>query len=97
MKGDHRHYRHPYKRGIVTIAGHPGDDVVNRYAIVIEKANGNYSAYALDVPGCIATGKTVDETRRRLVDALESHLELMREDGETIPPPSSFAEYVDIA
>jgi predicted RNase H-like HicB family nuclease len=69
---------------------------VNRYAIVIEKANGNYSAYAPDVPGCIATGKTVDETRRKLIAALEAHLELMREAGEPIPQPSTFAEYVEI-
>ena len=67
-----------------------------RYAIVIEKANGNYSAYVPDIPGCIATGKSIEETRRKLVDALESHLELMREAGEPIPQPSTVTEYVEV-
>ena len=54
---------------------------MNRYAIIIEKANGNYSAYVPDVCGCIATGKSIEEAREKLIDALESHLELMREAG----------------
>ena len=70
---------------------------MTKYAIVIEKANGNYSAYVPDVPGCVATGRTVEETRRRLMNALESHLELMREAGEPIPEPSTVADYVEIA
>ena len=69
---------------------------MNNYAIVIERANGNYSAYVPDVPGCIATGKTIEETRRRLIDALESHLELMRKTGEPIPQPSTLTEYIQV-
>ena len=57
---------------------------MNKYAIVIEKAEQNFSAYVPDVPGCIATGKTVEETRQLLMDALASHLELLREAGNSI-------------
>jgi predicted RNase H-like HicB family nuclease len=68
-----------------------------RYAIVIEKANGNYSAYVPDLPGCIATGATVEETEISIREAIEFHLEGMREDGQTIPVPSSRVDYVDVA
>ena len=68
-----------------------------RYAIVIEKATGNYSAYVPDLPGCIATGATVEETESSIREAIEFHLDGMREDGLTIPIPSSRVEYVDIA
>ena len=52
-----------------------------RYAIVIEKAENNYSAYVPDLPGCVATGKTVEETRQQINEAIELHLRGMREDG----------------
>ncbi len=69
---------------------------MTKYAIVIEKAERNYSAYAPDVPGCIATGATVEETRRKLMEALTSHLELMRKAGERIPQPSAVTDYVRV-
>lgn len=68
-----------------------------RYAIVIEKAESNYSAYVPDLPGCIATGATVEEAEARIREAIEFHLEGMREDGVSIPAPVSKVEYVDIA
>ena len=68
-----------------------------RYAIVIEKTERNYSAYVLDLPGCIATGATIEEVERNMRGAIEMHLAGMREDGEPIPPPSSRVEYIDIA
>ena len=68
-----------------------------RYAIVIEKAEGNYSAYVPDLPGCIATGATVEQAEAQLREAIEFHLEGMREDGLPIPQPVSRVEYVDIA
>lgn len=68
-----------------------------RYAIVIEKAGQNYSAYVPDLPGCVATGATVEETEQELREAIEFHLEGMREDGQPIPPPSSLVEYIDVA
>lgn len=68
-----------------------------RYAIVIEKAEGNFSAYVPDLPGCVATGATVGEAESQIREAIEFHLEGMREDGIAIPSPESRVEYVDIA
>lgn len=68
-----------------------------RYAIVIEKSENNYAAYAPDLPGCVATGKTVKETEREMQSAIEFHLRGMREDGLPIPEPQIRVEYVEIA
>ena len=68
-----------------------------RYAIVIENAGPNFSAYVPDLPGCIATGATIDEVQREIREAIELHLEGMREDGDPVPPPSSSVQYVEIA
>lgn len=59
------------------------------YAIVIEKAPGNYGAYAPDVPGCVATGDTVEETIAQMREALEFHFEGLAEDDDPIPEPQS--------
>ncbi|MGE0827399.1 MAG: type II toxin-antitoxin system HicB family antitoxin [Candidatus Binatia bacterium] len=67
-----------------------------RYAIVIEKAENNYSAYVPDLPGCIATGATIEETEILIREAIEFHLTGLREDGVSIPQPSSQVEYVDV-
>jgi len=67
-----------------------------RYAVVIENAGENYSAYVPDLPGCIATGATVEEVEASIRDAIELHLEGMRQDGTMIPPPSSRVEYIEI-
>ncbi|HVA14761.1 MAG TPA: type II toxin-antitoxin system HicB family antitoxin [Stellaceae bacterium] len=66
-----------------------------RYAVVIEQAEGNYSAYVPDLPGCIATGATVAETEHEIRDAIRFHIEGLRADGLPVPSPSSRAEYVD--
>lgn len=68
-----------------------------RYAIVIEKAESNYSAYVPDLPGCVATGATVAEVEAQIREAIEFHLEGLREDGTPIPPPASRVEYIDVA
>jgi predicted RNase H-like HicB family nuclease len=68
-----------------------------RYAIVIEKAGTNFSAYVPDLPGCIATGATVAETEAQIREAIEFHLEGMKEDGSPIPPPTSRVDYVEVA
>jgi predicted RNase H-like HicB family nuclease len=68
-----------------------------RYAIVIERAESNYSAYVPDLPGCVAAGETVAEVERLIREAIEFHLEGLREDGDPIPPPSSRVEYVEVA
>ena len=67
-----------------------------RYAIVIEKAEGNYSAYVPDLPGCVATGATVAETEAEIREAIAFHLEGMREDGLVILVPQSQVEYVEV-
>lgn len=67
-----------------------------RYAIVIEKAESNYSAYVPDLPGCVATGATVAEVESQIREAFAFHVEGMREDGLPIPAPSSQVEYVEV-
>jgi len=66
-----------------------------RYAVVIEKANGNYSAHVPDLPGCVATGKTVADVRREIQEAIRFHIEGLREDGLPVPEPSSICEFVE--
>lgn len=68
-----------------------------RYAIVIEKAGANYSAYVPDLPGCISTGETLAEVEANIREAISFHIEGMREDGTEVPPPSSQVEYVEVA
>jgi predicted RNase H-like HicB family nuclease len=69
---------------------------MRRYAVVIEKAPGNYSAYVPDLPGCVATGATVEETEREIREAIEFHLEGLRDAGEPIPEPTSRMAYVEV-
>ncbi|MBK7565728.1 conserved hypothetical protein [Candidatus Propionivibrio aalborgensis] len=68
-----------------------------RYAIVIEKSESNYSAYVPDLPGCVATGASIRQVETEIREAIEFHIEGLREDGNLIPLPSSQVEYVDIA
>jgi predicted RNase H-like HicB family nuclease len=68
-----------------------------RYAIVIEKAENNYAAYVPDLPGCVTTGETIEETEQQIRDAIEFHIRGLREDGLAIPEPSSKVNYVDVA
>ena len=68
-----------------------------RYAVVIENAGANYSAYVPDLPGCVATGATLAETEAAIREAIEFHLDGLRADGLLIPSPSSKVEYVEVA
>ena len=68
-----------------------------RYAVVIERAKNNYAAYVPDLPGCVATGKTVKETEAQIQEAIQFHLRGMREDGLAIPEPSSQVAYIEVA
>jgi predicted RNase H-like HicB family nuclease len=68
-----------------------------RYAMIIETGQRNYSAYLPDLPGCVATGKTIEEVRERMREAIELHIAGMREDGLPIPEPTSLADYVEAA
>ena len=67
-----------------------------RYAVVIEKAETNYSAYVPDLPGCVATGATLEQAEAGIREAIEFHIDGMREDGLPIPEPGSTVEYVDV-
>ncbi|MEJ0012879.1 MAG: type II toxin-antitoxin system HicB family antitoxin [Bauldia sp.] len=66
-----------------------------RYAVVIEKAGDNYSAYVPDLPGCVATGDTVAEVEKTIGEAIRLHIDGLKEDRLPIPPPSARAEYVE--
>jgi len=68
-----------------------------RYAIVIERGEGNFAAYVPDLPGCVAAGDTVEDTRREIRGAIEFHLEGLRADGLPIPEPSSRVAYVEVS
>lgn len=68
-----------------------------RYAIVVEKTENNYSAYVPDLPGCIATGRTVEEVEKEIREAIEFHIAGLREDGMAVPVPSSIVEYLEVA
>ena len=66
-----------------------------RYAVVIEKASGNYSAYVPDLPGCVATGATVAEAESEIRAAIRFHIDGLREDGQPVPQATSIADYVE--
>ena len=69
---------------------------MQRYLIVIEKADANYSAYSPDIPGCVATGDTKAEAERNMHEAIRMHLDGLKEDDLPIPAPTAFAEYVEV-
>ena len=63
---------------------------MTKYLVLFEKSTTGFWAYAPDLPGCVATGRTLEQTRRRMAKAIEMHLSAMREDGDEIPEPSHF-------
>jgi predicted RNase H-like HicB family nuclease len=66
-----------------------------RYAVVIEKADGNYSAYVPDLPGCVAAGPTIPAVEAEIRDAIRFHIDGLKADGVPIPEPTSLAEYIE--
>ena len=68
-----------------------------KYAVVIEKAEGNYSAYVPDLPGCVATGATIEEVEAEMREAIAFHVEGMREDGQAVPEPHSYPAFCEVA
>ena len=68
-----------------------------RYLVVVEKGSTSFGAYVPDLPGCIAVGELREEVLESIHDAIELHLEALRENGEPIPPPSSSSELVEVA
>lgn len=68
-----------------------------KYAVVVEKGETSFGAYVPDLPGCIAAGETKEEVLRLIHEAIEFHVEGLREEGQPIPEPSSSIEYVEVA
>jgi predicted RNase H-like HicB family nuclease len=68
-----------------------------KYAVVIEQAGSNFSAYVPDLQGCVATGSTIEDVEINIREAIEFHLEGLKEDGLSIPIPSSSVDYVEVA
>jgi len=67
-----------------------------RYLVVIEKGATSFGAYVPDLPGCVAAGETRDETLKLIREAIEFHIEGLKQEGQPVPPPSSTSEVVDI-
>lgn len=74
-----------------------GGKKVFKYLVIIEKADGNFSAYSPDLPGCAATGTTIKETLSRMRDAIQFHIEGLKREGLAIPEPSAKIKYVEIS
>lgn len=68
-----------------------------RYLVVVEKGPTSFGAYVPDLPGCIAVGETREEVLTSIHEAIEFHLEGLKEDGQPIPPPTSTSEVVEVA
>jgi predicted RNase H-like HicB family nuclease len=68
-----------------------------KYAVIYEKSSNGYGAYVPDLPGCVAVGDTLDETQQLIREAIQLHLQGMREDGDPIPEPTSIADNVIVA
>ena len=68
-----------------------------KYAVIFERTETNWAAYVPDLPGCVTTGKTSDETERNIREAISGHLATLREFGETVPEPTSIAREIEVA
>ena len=67
-----------------------------KYAVIFEKAETNWAAYVPDLPGCVSTGKTLEETERNVREAISGHLQTLREFGEPVPEPTSVAKEIEV-
>ena len=68
-----------------------------KYAVIFEQAENNWAAYVPDLPGCITTGSTVEETERNIREAIEGHVRTLREFGEPVPAPTSLAKEIEVS
>lgn len=71
--------------------------MTGRYAVIFEEAESNWAAYVPDLPGCITTGKTLDETERNIREAIQGHLETLKEIGERLPVPKSIVREIEVS
>ena len=70
---------------------------MHRFLVVIEKARNNYSAYCPDLPGCVATGRTLEDTERNIHEAIMLHISGLAEENLPVPQPTSIAEYIAVS
>jgi predicted RNase H-like HicB family nuclease len=70
---------------------------MTEYAVVIERSPNNYGAWVPDLDGCVSTGKTLEEVKANIAEAITMHLEVMREHGEEIPEPSAQVAVIEVA
>ena len=70
---------------------------MKKYLIIVEKTETGYSAFSPDVPGCGSTGETKDDVERNIQEAIEFHLDGLRQEGYDIPEPTTYSSYIDIA
>ena len=70
---------------------------MKKYLIIVEKTETGYSAYSPDVPGCGSTGQTKEEVERNIQEAIQFHIEGLREEGYPAPEPSTYSSYIDVA
>jgi predicted RNase H-like HicB family nuclease len=89
-------YSYPSTREARSFEAGRAEESMKRYAIVVEKGPTSHGAYVPDLPGCVAAGETRAEVLRLIREAIEFHVETMREDGLAVPEPSSSAEYVEV-
>ncbi|MFW6128759.1 MAG: type II toxin-antitoxin system HicB family antitoxin [Candidatus Aminicenantaceae bacterium] len=68
-----------------------------KFPVIIEKANGNYSAYCPDLPGCVATGLDIEETIKQIKEAIKFHIDGMKREGLKIPKPSTQVKYIEVS
>jgi predicted RNase H-like HicB family nuclease len=109
-RGSHRQYRHGTKPGTVQVirplilsqdpnvyteAGRP--EKMSRYTVFIDPTATGYSAHVPDLPGCIAAASTLDETRQLIKEAIEFHIEALREHGDVVPEPTSHIEQIEVS
>jgi predicted RNase H-like HicB family nuclease len=110
-RGSHRQYHHPRKPGTVTVSGKPsaGEERFEagrahwregvermQYLVVVEEGENGYGAYVPDLPGCIAAADTEQEVVELIREAIEFHIEGLREHGELVPPPTSRSALVEV-
>jgi predicted RNase H-like HicB family nuclease len=82
-------------RRVRQLQGGAEGEALMRYAVVIERAAESYSAYVPDLPGCVATGPTVEEVEAEIRDAIRFHIEGLKADGLPVPAQTSIADYVE--
>lgn len=109
FRGSHHQFKHPNKPGLVTVPGRAGDELghaeqyteasrteMSRYLIIIEPTSTGFSAYSPDLPGCVSTGTDREEVRKNMREAIEFHLDGLREAGQPLPPPSVEAAFCEV-